>query len=347
MDGKLYGFDFDIPDNDAIFKAFQKCKVILERHSNILVSLSGGSDSDIMLDMIVKCKADSNNIHYVFFDTGLEFDATKKHLDYLEEKYGIKIERSKPKIPVPASVKKMGEPFFSKTVSDYIYRLQSHGFQWEDEPFDVLYERYPNCKTALQWWCNEKGDGSKFNIKKASWLKPFMVANPPDFKISNYCCIHAKKNLSKEWKKHNQIDLQCVGIRKAEGGARATIKSCFTEKDGEADEFRPVFWLVKEDKEVYNKFYGIQLSECYTKYGLKRTGCTGCPFANEWKKEVEVIDEYEPKFSKAVRNIFKNSYAYTLKYEAFRDEMNEKYGSWSAYLRGIEDGSIEPIKGGT
>jgi fatty acid-binding protein DegV len=25
----------------------------------------------------------------------------------------------------------------------------------------------------------------------------------------------------------------------------------------------------------------------YTKYGLKRTGCTGCPFANEWKKEVE------------------------------------------------------------
>lgn len=149
MDGKLYGFDFDIPDNDAIFKAFQKCKGILERHSNILVSISGGSDSDIMLDMIVKCKADNNNIHYVFFDTGLEFDATKRHLDYLEEKYGIKIERSKPKIPVPASVKKMGEPFFSKTVSDYIYRLQSHGFKWEDEPFDVLYERYPNCKTAL------------------------------------------------------------------------------------------------------------------------------------------------------------------------------------------------------
>lgn len=106
MDGKLYGFDFDIPDNDAIFKAFQKCKGILERHSNILVSISGGSDSDIMLDMIVKCKADNNNIHYVFFDTGLEFDATKRHLDYLEEKYGIKIERSKPKIPVPASVKK-------------------------------------------------------------------------------------------------------------------------------------------------------------------------------------------------------------------------------------------------
>lgn len=346
MDGREFGFDFDLPENETIVKAFLKCKAILDKHINILVSLSGGSDSDIMLDMIEKCKSERNNFNYVFFDTGLEFDATKRHLDFLEKKYGITIERSKPKITVPASVKKMGQPFFSKIVSDYLYRLQSHNFQWEDEPFEELYKRYPNCKTALMWWCNQKGNDSKFNIKKASWLKPFMIANPPDFKISNYCCIHAKKNLSKEWKKTHSIDLQCVGIRKAEGGARATIKTCFTEKDGETDEFRPVFWFCKNDKEVYNQFYGIELSECYTVYNVKRTGCTGCPFANEWKKEVEIIDTYEPKFSKAVRNIFKESYDYTLKYEAYRDKMNEKYGSWAAYLRGVEGGSIELIKGG-
>lgn len=346
MNGKEFGLDFEIPDNENILKAFLKCKAILDKHNRILVSLSGGSDSDIMLDMIEKCKTEHNEIFYVFFDTGLEFDATKRHLNYLEERYGITIERSRPKIPVPASVKKMGQPFFSKIVADNMYRLQSHDFKWEDEPFDDLIKRYPNCKTALQWWCNEKGKDSKFNIKKVSWLKPFIIQNPPTFKISNYCCIHAKKNLSKEWKKTHQIDLQCVGVRKAEGGARATIKTCFTEKEGHTDEFRPVFWLINDDKDIYRYFYKLELSECYTKYGLRRTGCTGCPFASGWKEEVKVVDTFEPKFSKAIRNIFKDAYAYTLEYENFRDKMNDKYGSWAEYMRKVESGEIEPIEGG-
>lgn len=345
MNGQLVGLNFEIPDNDTILTAFLKCKNILSKHDRILVSLSGGSDSDIMLDMIEKCKNSNNEIYYVFFDTGLEFDATKNHLNYLEEKYNITIERSRPKITVPMSVKKKGQPFLSKMVSDYLYRLQSHRFQWEDESFEVLSYRYPNCKTALQWWCNQKGRNSKFNIKNVSWLKPFLIQNPPKFKISNFCCIHAKKNLSKEWKKEHHINLQCVGIRKAEGGARATIKDCFTEKLGETSEFRPVFWFTKEDKKVYNDFYDIKLSDCYVKYNLKRTGCSGCPFATNWKEEIQVIDKYEQKFSKAVRNIFKDSYAYTLEYEKFRDEMNKKYGSWAEYQRQVKENNIEPIKG--
>ena len=41
---------------------------------------------------------------------------TKEHLDYLEQKYGIKIKRLKPEKPIPTCVKQYGVPFLSKYV---------------------------------------------------------------------------------------------------------------------------------------------------------------------------------------------------------------------------------------
>ena len=44
-------------------------------YKKALCSISGGSDSDIVLDIVTKC--DNNKIvDYVFFDTGLEYQAT-------------------------------------------------------------------------------------------------------------------------------------------------------------------------------------------------------------------------------------------------------------------------------
>ena len=50
----------------------------VQQYNNIVVSVSGGSDSDIMVDMFTKCDPDKK-VKYVFFDTGLEFQATKKN----------------------------------------------------------------------------------------------------------------------------------------------------------------------------------------------------------------------------------------------------------------------------
>jgi len=52
---------------------------------------SAGSDSDIMLDMIelVKPYEDCGEIRYTFFDTGLEYDATLRHITEVEQKYGV------------------------------------------------------------------------------------------------------------------------------------------------------------------------------------------------------------------------------------------------------------------
>ena len=97
----------------------------VEEYNRITVSVSGGSDSDIMIDMFTKCD-DNKKVKYVFFDTGLEYQATKDHLDYLEDKYNIRIDREKAIKSVPLSCKQYGQPFLSKFASEMINRLQSH-----------------------------------------------------------------------------------------------------------------------------------------------------------------------------------------------------------------------------
>lgn len=91
-----------------------------EKYKNIMVSVSGGSDSDILIDLCTKVSNKPQNINYVWFDTGIEYQATKKHLYFLEDKYNIKIDRVKAVTPVPLGVKNYGLPFKSKKISDFI-----------------------------------------------------------------------------------------------------------------------------------------------------------------------------------------------------------------------------------
>lgn len=298
MYGKIHGYD-----ENPLFK-------------NIMVSVSGGSDSDVMLDAIERVKYPHSKLTYVFFDTGIEFKATIEHLDFLEEKYGIKIQRVKAVIPSVVGVRKYGIPFLSKQISNYIQRLQKHGFKWEDDSFEVLYARYPKCKAALRWWCNEWGENSKLNISNRRYLREFMHENPPDFLISDKCCECAKKRTAHKVEKELKPDLAIVGVRKAEGGARSTAyTSCFTEAlDGEIAQFRPIFWLLNEDKAQYENAFEVQHSDCYTKYGLHRTGCACCPFGRDFEKELKAAKEYEPNLYKLAISLFGKSYEYTRKY---------------------------------
>lgn len=323
------------PEDDVIGNNFIRAwsKINSPRYSKIICTISGGSDSDIVLDICTKCDR-HNRIEYVWFDTGLEYQATKDHLEELERKYGIKINRCKALKPIPAACKEYGQPFLSKRVSDYISRLQHHGFKWEDEPFDILVEKYcrwsekrnkwVGCYTALKWWCN-KHESSQFNISQNKYLKEFIIENNPNFKISNKCCKYAKKDILHEVIYTNECDLNIFGIRRAEGGTRATAyKSCFDEKLDGCDEYRPIFWYKNGTKEKYKAHFGICNSKCYTEYGLQRTGCCGCPFGRDFEYELQVIEEHEPKLFNAVNKIFGESYEYTRRYKLFCIEMNEE-----------------------
>ena len=314
-------------------------------YNNIICSISGGADSDIVLDICKICDRD-NKCRYFWIDTGLEYQATKDHLKYLEKEYGVSIYPVKAIKSIPTSCRQYGQPFMSKMISAYMYRLQLHDFQWEDQSFDELYKKYPKCKSALMWWCNTKldrddGKTSRFNISVKKWLKEYIIKNPPTFKISNKCCYYAKKLPAMHLKNEEGCDLSILGVRKAEGGARAVAyKNCFTAKPDDPDEYRPVFWYTNADKEMYKEHYNIVYSDCYEIYGLDRTGCAGCPFGKYWESELEVIKTHEPKLYKAVNNIFGDSYEYMRGYSKFVEEMDAKYGSYKKYLEqkeGIEN----------
>ena len=125
--------------------------------------------------------------------------------------------------------------------------------------------------------------------------------------------------------------MEIVGIRKSEGGQRATLSSCFNKriptdtdkatKGKLTDVYRPLFWYKQEDKRQYETTCLINHSNCYTKYGLKRTGCAGCPFGQDFEQELEALKLYEPKLFVAANAVFKESYEYTRKYRAFQQQM--------------------------
>lgn len=311
-------FDY-APANPEIYNAFAKAQQHLARCDKAQCAISGGADSDIMLDIVSKAN-EKNKISYVFFNTGIEYEATKKHLDYLREKYGVEIKEYKAALPVPLACRKYGQPFLTKYVSEMIQRLQRHGFKWEDKPLEDLLEEYPKCKGALRWWCNDFGEKSRFNINRHKLLKEFMIENPPDFAISNKCCDYAKKNVAKSAAKAENCDLILTGVRRDESGIRSVAyNSCFSKATTKAAaNFRPLFWLTDNDKEEYEQHCNIVHSDCYTVYGLKRTGCAGCPFGSRFEEELEIIKEYEPKLYGAVNKIFGASYDYMRRYRAFK-----------------------------
>jgi 3'-phosphoadenosine 5'-phosphosulfate sulfotransferase (PAPS reductase)/FAD synthetase len=295
------------------------------KFKRIIVSVSGGSDSDLIVDIISKI---TPNAEYVYFDTGLEYAATKEHLDYLEQRYDIKIQKIRAKTPVPLACLQTGQPFISKHVSEFISRLQRNNFKWQDKPYEELLEEYPTCSSALKWWCNDKGRGmetSFFNINRNKYLKEFMIENPPTFKISNKCCDLAKKHTSHGYA--DVEDLMVIGIRKAEGGVRIRYNSCTSLTDSEKT-YRPIFWYTQDDKNDYEQHMGIKHSRCYSEYGLKRTGCAGCPFGRDFEFELEVLEKYEPRLFNAACKIFKDSYEYTRQYKAFRREKEKQANTY-------------------
>ena len=208
-----------VPANDVIQGNIAKCWRLINSDSygrgKIACSISGGSDSDVLLDMTRRCDPE-RKIYYYFLDTGLEAKATKEHLDYLQLKYQVKIHRFKANAPIPLAVRKgtnkhpeyAGIPFISKQVSEFLQRLQKYGFEYDDSnDLEMLCEKYcikadanqackielglmkpgkfkkvgngwyKGCVSALQWWCNAKSesDTSMFNINRNTWLKEFLI----------------------------------------------------------------------------------------------------------------------------------------------------------------------------
>lgn len=110
--------DFDPPEKFQAIIGIIMTR--LRQHPKAICSYSGGSDSDIMIDLIEtarKIVPSLPPVRYVFFNTGLEMKATKDHVKATAEKYGVEIEECRPEINIVQSVRTYGIPFVSKIMS--------------------------------------------------------------------------------------------------------------------------------------------------------------------------------------------------------------------------------------
>ena len=331
--------DFDAP---AKFTAIQS--IIAKRlreHPNAIGSYSGGSDSDIMIDLIERTRKLFNlpPVKYAFFNTGLEMQATKNHVMEVAEKYGVEIEEFRPKTNIVQATRKYGVPFVSKIMSAGL-----SGWQKKNVPLSIaqeydqaedkqakraeLKERYPNCEGTINFLCccNSAGEprpNIQLVINSSKYMRDFIEEYPPDFQISADCCVHCKKNVAHKIQK--DYEMVITGERRDEGGMRSVPRKdntalCFAETSSGQYRLRPLYYVSDKDKEWYKNYYGIRYSDAYEVYGLTRTGCRGCPISYKAVDDLELIRPYEPNVVKAAWNIFGKSYEYRKKYNEYKQK---------------------------
>lgn len=329
--------DFNAP---AKFTAIQSiiAKRLIE-HPNAICSYSGGSDSDIMLDIIERTREifDLPPIKYVFFNTGLEMQATKDHVKVVAEKYGVEIKECRPKVNIVQSTRKCGIPFVSKIMSAGLEGWQKKGIplsiaeEYENAEDKAkkrkeLKERYPGCETTINFLCccNSAGEprpNIQLVINSSKYMRDFIGEYPPDFQISAKCCDYCKKQVAHGIQK--DYDMIITGERRDEGGMRSVPRKdsssmCFTETSSGQYRLRPLYYVSDSDKAWYKERYGITYSDAYEVYGLTRTGCCGCPISYKAVEDLEKIKPYEPNVVKAAWNIFGKSYEYRKKYNEYK-----------------------------
>ena len=132
---------------------------------NVAVSLSGGKDSTVLLDLARRISPD---IRAAFVDTGLEYPEIRTFVKSIPNVTWLR-----PKIPFPEVIKQYGYPVISKEVAKRIYYARK-GSTWAVMHLNGR---------------NKDGTPSKFNERYMKW-RGLMDA---PFLISEYCCMVMKK----------------------------------------------------------------------------------------------------------------------------------------------------------
>lgn len=335
----------DLPAPDKFQAIMGIIMTRLTQHPKAICSYSGGSDSDILIDLIESARKIAPKlppVKYVFFNTGLEMKATKDHVKGVSEKYGIEIQEVRPKVNIMQATRKHGQPFISKIMSAGLEEWQKKGV-----PLDVadeyqnaedkaakrqeLRERYPGCESVLNFLCccNSAGESRpniQLVINSSKYMLDFIRENPPTFPISSKCCDYCKKQIAHRIQK--DFEMVITGERRDEGGMRSVPRKdnttlCFTESANGQYRFRPLYYVSDKDKAWYKDRFDIRYSDAYEVYGLTRTGCCGCPISYKAVDDLKLIEPYEPNVVKAAWDIFGDSYRYRKQYNEYKAQRRE------------------------
>ena len=345
--------DYEAPQK---FQAIQSiiAKRLIE-HPNAICSYSGGSDSDIMIDLIERTRTlfDLPPITYVFFNTGLEMKATKDHVKAVADKYGVNVQTIRPKISIVQASRKYGIPFVSKIMSGGFEEWQKKGVpltiadeyaaaENKQAKRAELSKRYPHCESLINFLCccNKDGDprpNIQLVINSSKYMLDFIKEYPPDFKVSAKCCDYCKKQPAHNIQKGYEMII--TGERRDEGGMRSVPRKdcttmCFTETSSGQFRLRPLYYVSDNDKAWYKEYYNIHYSDAYEVYGLTRTGCCGCPISYKAIDDLNKIEPYEPNVVKASWAIFGKSYKYRQKYNEYKKERMQKEAEAKTIIEG-------------
>lgn len=314
------------------------------------LAFSGGKDSTVVLALIKQLMDEGTipegAIPAVYCDTRLEYDVILRFVEWVKDNWYSNVEIIKPEKTFAEIIREYGKPAVSKTKSEHLSRMQrnrENGFpDGRIKSFGYLV-----------------GVPKDFRGCTLGDKHIHMISTDFDIRISNKCCDFLKKKPNAVYRKQHNIEGYFTGERMAEGSAReknfvkklASGQNICTAYQDNVTKKMPIVDWDDETLEAFIEQYNVPLSQAYTIYGLKRTGCYLCPFSPRIQHDLEVTCQYEPKKYRAALGFLKDVYIaqgvelpfdeeYMAefrktfpKYEAMRAEMLRKYRPNSRLLK--------------
>lgn len=258
----------------------------LER--NAYLSFSGGKDSTI-LHRLLDIALPNNRIPRVYIDTGIEYDAIRRFVLSLAER-DDRFVIIKPSAPIKPMLEKDGYPFKSKQHSHNLMVYQHSGI-------GLSVKRYLGIVES----------NTKFRCPKSL---AYQFSESFKIRVSDKCCLNMKKKPAHRYEKESGRTIALTGMRKAEGGERASIKGCvLTDSEGRLKKFHPLLVVSDEWEDWFVETHKVELCELYyPPYNFKRTGCKGCPFSLDLQEQLTTMSTYIPKEREQCEAIWKPVY---------------------------------------
>lgn len=286
---------------------------------NVYLSLSGGKDSTVLLDIARSIYPD---MRAVFFDTGLEYPSVRDFVKTFPN-----VEMVRPAMPFMAVVKKYGYPVFTKEISQKldearryieIHRDELKASIGKEDPsvYELSWEAAKwNTGHARLWCVYQPGvcwktgipnprvhvDTTFYDFRRYQ----FMLEAP--FKVSNKCCKILKKDPAARYAKEHGEAKGITGTMADESFLRRS--TWITHGCNNYDSRHPVsspmsFWTqedvlqyISEKKLPIASVYGdIVLDEkkcCLKTTGCDRTGCFACGFGAHRKGDKRLFNLFE------------------------------------------------------
>lgn len=268
-------------DNEFLLRdRLQKIEQIIKKYGeeNFYIAFSGGKDSTVLSDL-VDWAIPGNKIPRVYANTGIELKMISDFV-YDRKKKDDRIIILRPSKKIKETLNTFGYPFKSKVFSSYVDR----------------YRRLGKTKSVKVFIGEgEKAWSPKFSCpSKLKYL--FSSEYKPTFPISMKCCIKMKEEPMIRWQKENNKKIAIIGIMIAEGGGRVKANCLNFDKKNELKSFQPLVPITKQWEDWFIKEYDVEICDIYKPpYNFSRTGCKGCPFAPDLKKELEALEKYFPE----------------------------------------------------